>query len=174
MMKQGAYIIILMLMLPALVARAQDSDAMLTDGIQFVSEAFVVDSASRTATVTLVLTNKQDKPRELKINVYGTQLVDDERNAYYFSTMELGRVLMRFEDRQNYLHYLLQPDVPVRLTITAGSVSAAATAIQVVKVVFEDSTETGRFLDVYLTDTSTATDSGSADDPSSPSGPSSS
>src|SRR5690606_32563113 len=121
MMKQGAYIIILMLMLPALVARAQDSDAMLTDGIQFVSEAFVVDSASRTATVTLVLTNKQDKPRELKINVYGTQLVDDERNAYYFSTMELGRVLMRFEDRQNYLHYLLQPDVPVRLTITAGS-----------------------------------------------------
>jgi len=129
----------------------QDSSAIVVDNIQFKAEQFVIDSATRTATVTLALTSLKDKPRELKINVYGTQLVDNARNAYYFSTMALGRVLMRFEDKQNYLHYLLQPQVPAKLTITADAISITAAAIQVVKIVFEDSAEEGRFLDAYLT-----------------------
>ncbi len=131
-------------------AADQDADVLVIDDIRFASEQFLIDSATHTATVTLSITSLNDKPRELKINVYGTQLVDNERNAYYFSTMALGRVLMRFEDKQNYMHYLLQPDVPATLTITADAISARAAAIQVVKIVFEDSTEEGRFLEAYL------------------------
>lgn len=128
-----------------------DSSLVVVDDIRFETTDFHIDSATNTATVKLTLTNLNENPRELKINVYGTQLVDDKRNAYYFSTIELGRVLMRFADNQNYLHYLLQPNTPVQLTITADEITSAVASIQVVKVVFEDSRETGRFLDVYLT-----------------------
>ncbi|MGV3761538.1 hypothetical protein [Parapedobacter sp.] len=129
---------------------SQDSIGLVMDGIRFEATAYTIDTATNTATATLTLTNLSERSRELKVNVYGTQLVDDQRNAYYFSTLTMGRVLMRFEDRRNYLHYLLQPDTPVVLTITAQGISAKATAIQVVKVVFEDSEDEGRFLEAYL------------------------
>ena len=129
---------------------AQDSSGLTMDGIRFAATAYEIDSATNTASVTLTLTCLAERSRELKINVYGTQLVDDQRGAYYFSTLAMGRVLMRFEDRQNYLHYLLQPDTPVELKITAQGISPGATAIQVVKIVFEDSKEEGRFLEAYL------------------------
>jgi len=135
----------------ASLAINRDSSVIVVDDIRFETVRFAIDPATHTATVELTLTSRKANPRELKINVYGTQLVDNERNAYYFSTIALGRVLMRFEDKQNYLHYLLQPDTPAKLTITAEKISAAATALQVVKIVFEDSAEEGRFLDAYLT-----------------------
>ncbi len=127
-----------------------DSSALVIDGIRFEAVAFRIDPETRTATAELTLTSLNDKPRELKVNVYGTQLVDNERNAHYFSTIAMGRVLMRFSDKQNYLHYFLQPDTAVKLTITAEDMPAAATAIQLVKIVFEDGSEEGRFLDAHL------------------------
>lgn len=133
------------------VPTAQDSSGLTMDGIRFEVTTFAIDSATNTATVTLTLTCLSERSRELKINVYGTQLVDDQRNAYYFSTITMGRVLMRFEDRRNYLHYLLQPDTPVALTITAQGISPGAATIQVAKIVFEDSKDDGRFLEAYLT-----------------------
>src|SRR5690606_2923943 len=122
---------------------AQDSSELTMDSIRFEAGNFAIDSVTNTATVTLALTCLSERSRELKVNVYGTQLVDDQRNAYYFSTLTMGRVLMRFEDRQNYLHYLLLPNTPVELTITAQNVSSEATTMQVVKVVFEDSKDEG-------------------------------
>lgn len=132
----------------------QDSSTVIVDDTKFETLRFTIDSTTRTATVELRLTNLKETPRELKINVYGTQLVDNERNAYYFSTITFGRVVMQFGDKQNYLHYLLQPDTPVTMTITADKISAEATAIELVKITFEDSTETGRFLDAYLREAS--------------------
>lgn len=128
----------------------QDSSGLVMDAIRFEAIGYAIDSATNTAIVTLTLTCLSERSRELKVNVYGTQLVDDQRNAYYFSTLTMGRVLMRFEDRLNYLHYLLQPGAPATLTITAQNVSPEASAIQVVKVVFEDSKDEGRFLEAYL------------------------
>jgi len=129
----------------------QDSSRLVMDGIRFEATAYAIDSATNTATVTLTLTCLSERSRELKVNVYGTQLVDDQRNAYYFSTLTMRRVLMRFEERQSYLPYLLLPHAAVELAITAQNVSPEATTMQVVKVVFEDSKDEGRFLDAYLT-----------------------
>ncbi len=129
---------------------AMKDTAVVIDDIRFAIERLDIDSATGVATVELLLTSLKENPRELKINVYGTQLVDNDRNAYYFSTITLGRVLIRFEDKQNYLHYLLQPDTGAKLTITAEGIASAVDFIQVVKIVFEDSTEEGRFLDAYL------------------------
>ncbi len=131
-----------------------DTAVVVVDDIRFEAAQFHIDSSTRVATAELLLTNLNENPRELKINVYGTQLVDNDRNAYYFSTITLGRVLMRFEDKQNYLHYLLQPNTPAKLIITAENIESTTAFIQVVKIVFEDSKEEGRFLDAYLSDTS--------------------
>lgn len=133
------------------VVASQDSSVIIVDEVRFETKQFVIDSAARKATAVVSLTSMNERPRELKINSYGTQLVDAKRNSYYFSTITLGRVLMRFEDRQNYLHYLLQPSIPVTLTITATDISSTAGAMHMVKIVFEDSKEEGRFLDAYLT-----------------------
>lgn len=139
-------------------ATQRDSSVLVIDGIRFEAVTFRIDSATRVATAEFNLTNLTEKPRELKINVYGTQLVDNGRNAYYFSTITMGRVLMRFSDKQNYLHYFLQPDVPVKLTITADDIPATAAAMEVVRIVFEDGKEEGRFLDAYLTAPAPAVD----------------
>jgi len=136
---------------PLTVPEEADTTEVLIDDIRFEAEDFQIDPKTKRATVKLTLTSLKENPRELKINVYGTQLVDDQRNAYYFSTIELGRVTMQFADKQNYLHYLLQPNTPVPLTITADGIGPEVTSIQVIKVVFEDGAEPGRFLDVYLT-----------------------
>lgn len=162
MKKKGLFVVLTLLAVSTtLCVRGQthmdqDSSGLTMDGIRFEATAYAIDSATNIATVTLTLTSLPERSRELKLNVYGTQLVDDQRNAYYFSTITLGRVLMRFEDRQNYLHYLLQPHTPVKLTITAQGISPEATAISVVKVVFEDSKDEGRFLEAYLTAPTTA------------------
>ncbi|WP_262248831.1 hypothetical protein [Parapedobacter soli] len=132
------------------VPAEQDSSVLIMDDIRFEAIAYTIDSATNTASVTLTLTCLSERSRELKVNVCGTQLVDDQRNAYYFSALTMGRVLMRFEDRQNYLHYLLQPSAPVELTITAQGISPQAKAIHMVKVVFEDRKDEGRFLEAYL------------------------
>ncbi|MEC3880003.1 hypothetical protein [Parapedobacter sp. 10938] len=159
MKRIGLFVVLVLVSLPMVLSArqderapiARDSSALTMDGLRFEVISFAIDSATNTSTATLTITSLAERSRELKVNVYGTQLVDDRRNAYYFSTITMGRVLMRFEDRQNYLHYLLQPNTPVELAITAQGISPEAAAIQVVKIVFEDSEDEGRFLEAYLT-----------------------
>lgn len=158
MKRIGLFVVLALASLPMVlsahqhgIASTSDSSALTMDGLRFEVVSFAIDSATNTATVALTVTSLAERSRELKVNAYGTQLVDDQRSAYYFSTITMGRVLMRFEDRQNYLHYLLQPHTPVELAITAEGISPDAAAIQVVKIVFEDSEDEGRFLEVYLT-----------------------
>ncbi|WP_051293038.1 hypothetical protein [Olivibacter sitiensis] len=127
-----------------------DSATVILDDILFKAVDYQLDAATKTATATLTLLNQKDVPRELRLNVFGTQIVDNKRNSYYISTISLGRVQVRFEDRQNYLNYLLQPDQPVTLTITATGISADSDVVQLVKIVFEDSKEEGRFIEAFV------------------------
>jgi hypothetical protein len=127
-----------------------DSSAVVVDDIQFNAIDYQLDATTNTAKATLTLLNKKEVPRELRLNVFGTQVVDNKRNSYYISTISMGRVLVRFEDKQNYLNYLLQPEQEVRLTITATGISADSNGVQLVKIVFEDSREEGRFIEAFV------------------------
>lgn len=127
-----------------------DSAVVIVDDILFKAINYQLDAKTNTATATLTLLNQKDVPRELKLNVFGTQVVDNKRNSYYLSTISLGRVQVRFEDKQNYLNYLLQPEQPVTLTITATGISADSGAVQLLKIVFEDSREEGRFIEAFV------------------------
>lgn len=132
------------------VFSTSDSTTVLLDDILFEAKTTSFDHSANTATVSLTLLNQKSTPRELRINVYGIQLLDNLKNSYYFSSLTLGRVLIRFEDKQNYAHYLLQPDEPVMVQLSATGISPDAAAIHLVKFVFEDSTEEGRFIDAVL------------------------
>lgn len=125
---------------------------LLVDDITITGTDYQIDTDASTATVKLTLLSEKDVPREFKLNVYGTQVVDNARQPHYFQTITLGRVTIRFEDKQNYLHYLLQPDTPVELTIIADNIASETEAIHLVKLVFEDSIEEGRFVEAFVVD----------------------
>ncbi len=125
---------------------------VLVDDITITATGYHIDKETNTASIKLTLLSEKDVPREFKLNIYGTQVVDNNRQSYFFQTITMGRVNIRFEDKQNYLHYLLQPDTPVELTVLADNIAPEAEAIHLVKLVFEDSTEEGRFLEAFVVD----------------------
>jgi len=135
------------------MARAQQADTtgiLLIDDITITAKPFVLNREDHTATAKLTLASEKDVPREFKLNVFGTQVFGDDRQAYFFQTATLGRVTVRFEDKQNYLHYLLHPDTPVELTIVADAITADTDSIPLIKLVFEDSKENGRFIEAFV------------------------
>ena len=130
--------------------QADTTDTILIDDIRITATDFQLNGETGTATAKLTLLSQLDIPREFKLNVYGTQVFGDDRQAYFFQSITLGRVTVRFEDKQNYLHYLLQPDTPVALTVVASNIRTGTDAIPLVKLVFEDSQEEGRFIEVFV------------------------
>lgn len=153
-LKTNLYLFIVSLVVlcapPAHAQQADTTDTLLIDDIAITATDFQLDREKNTATAKLTLLSQKDIPREFKLNVYGTQLTADNRQSYFFQTITLGRVTVRFEDKQNYLHYLLQPDTPVALTIVASHIAPGTEAIELVKLVFEDSEEEGRFIEAFV------------------------
>lgn len=122
----------------------QDSTVNVTDAIQFDVKSVHMDSASDTLIVELFLISYQMDPREFKLNTFATQLVDQTGTAHLLSSIQMGRVLVKIEDGQNYLHYLIEENEPVALTIkVAGWADQKASKLS---VVFEDSDEVGKFI----------------------------
>lgn len=153
-MKINRYLLMVSLIVLCLpMARAQQADTtdiLFIDDITITAKPFVLNRETNTATAKLTLLSEKAVPREFKLNVFGTQVFGDDRQAYFFQTASLGRVMVRFEDKQNYLHYLLQPDTPVELTIVAGVIKAGTESVPLVKLVFEDSQEEGRFIEAFV------------------------
>lgn len=122
----------------------QDSTVNITDDIQVDVKSVTLDSHSDTLTVELFLISYQVDPREFKLNTFATQLVDDTGGAHLFWSIQMGRVLVKIGDRQNYLHYLIEENEPVPFTLKiAGWGEKAASKLN---VVFEDSNEVGKYI----------------------------
>lgn len=117
---------------------------LVVDDIQIDVKSVHVDAQRDTLSVALFLISYQKDLREFKLNTFATQLLDSEGNKHLFSTIKMGRVEIRHTDRQNYLHYLLEEDVPVLLTIQVANWEEKKASR--VLLVFEDSKEEGRFL----------------------------
>lgn len=122
----------------------QDSTVNITDDIQVDVKSVTLDSHSDTLTVELFLISYQVDPREFKLNTFATQLVDDTGGSHLFWSIQMGRVLVKIGDRQNYLHYLIEENEPVPFTLKiAGWGEKAASKLN---VVFEDSNEVGKYI----------------------------
>ena len=107
-----------------------------------------IDSKSNTASVELFLTSYTRNGRELKLNTFGTQLVDMKNKTYLFGTITLGKIMVKLEDKQNYINYLMKTDEPVLLKVTVpnwGKVKPKE-----IVVVFEDSEEEGHYIETAV------------------------
>ena len=129
-----------------LVAQEQNEHTLINikDNIQVDVKNVSTKSHSDTLSVELFLISYQMDPREFKLNTYATQVIDSAGNNHLFANIQMGRVQVRLTDRQNYIHYLLEEDVPIPLTIEVGNWKGKKASK--VLLVFEDSTEEGKFI----------------------------
>ena len=127
-----------------LFAQENVSAKDLRDDLQVDVKSVKVDAKGDTLSVELFLISYQMVPREFKLNTFATQIVDSEGQHHLFSVMKMGRVFMQVADKQNYLHYLLEEDVPVPFSIQVGDWNGKKASKLL--LVFEDSKEEGRFI----------------------------
>lgn len=148
-MKKWIYIILFSMIIFCshhVLAQEQQADSTenITDDIQVDVKSVQLEAEGDTLAIELFLISYQRNPREFKLNTYATQVIDSDGQQHLFSSIKMGRVLVQLTDQQNYLHYLLEEDVPVSLTIKIGDWQKRRP--YKAALVFEDSTEEGRFI----------------------------
>ena len=144
------YIFILMLCFGAGIVKSQSADSLLVvDDIQFDVRDFHLDESKNELIVNLFAISYGKDPREYKMNTFSTQVLDQKKQNHFFSTIRMGNVLVKFEDKQNYLHYLLEEDKPVDIQIV-GKDWKRSDKPAMIKLVFESSAEEGEFLEVSI------------------------
>mgnify|MGYP007040145148 CR=1 FL=1 len=109
-----------------------------------------VSAKGDTATVELYLQSYLKNPREFKLNTFSTGLLSGSEKPLWYHSMQLGKVLVRLEDRQNYLHYLLTRNEPVILTIKTGGWKKQWGKPKQLKLAFEDFQEQGKILEYTI------------------------
>ncbi|MBB1644590.1 MULTISPECIES: hypothetical protein [unclassified Sphingobacterium] len=144
------YVVVLMLFLGGGLVKAQSADSLLVvDDIQFDVKEFHFDEGKNELVINLFATSYSTDPREYKMNTFSTQVLDQKKQPHFFSTIQMGNVLVKFEDKQNYLHYLLEEDKPVDIQVIVKDWKKTDKPVMI-KLVFESSTEEGEFLEVPI------------------------
>ena len=144
------YIFILILCFGAGIVKSQSADSLLVvDDIQFDVKDFHLDESKNKLIVNLFAISYSKDPREYKMNTFSTQVLDQKKQNHFFSTIRMGNVLDKFEDKQNYLHYLLEEDKPVDIQIVVKDWKRSDKPAMI-KLVFESSAEEGKFLEVSI------------------------
>ncbi|WP_312189143.1 hypothetical protein [Sphingobacterium sp.] len=144
------YVAILILCCGTVTLKAQTADSLLVvDDIQFDVKEYHIDKDNNDLLINLFAISYSKDPREYKMNTFSTQVVDQKNQSHFFSSIRMGNVLVRFEDKQNYLHYLLEEDKPVDIQVVVKGWKQSTLPTQV-KLVFESSMEEGEFLEVSI------------------------
>lgn len=143
-------IILILLCLAGGTIQAQSADSLLVvDDIQFDVKDFHVDESTSELVINLFAISYSRVPREFKMNTFSTQILDQKEQSHFFSSIRMGNVLIAFDDKQNYLHYLLEEDRPVDIQIIVKDWKKSDEPANI-KLVFESSEEEGKFLDVPI------------------------
>ncbi|MBD1429858.1 MULTISPECIES: hypothetical protein [Sphingobacterium] len=103
-----------------------------------------------TATVELYLQSYLKNPREFKLNTFSTGLVNGSEKPLWYHSMQMGKVRVHIDDRQNYLHYLLTRNEPVVLTIKTGGWKKQWGKPKQLKLAIEDFEEQGKILEYTI------------------------
>lgn len=128
--------------------KVKGQEAYVIDDIQIDVKSMRLDQKKDTLTIDFFLISYQKGVREFKLNTYATQVLDYEGVGHMYANMKMGRVLVRLADRQNYLHYLLEEDVPVPFRLRVANWGDKDPSKVV--FVFEDSAEEGKFIDATV------------------------
>ncbi|KGE14766.1 hypothetical protein [Sphingobacterium deserti] len=124
---------------------AQETEGnKVSDDIQIDVKSVNLNAETDTLTVELFLISYQMDQREFKLNTYATQVLDEKGEQHLYTLMKMGRVTINIADKQNYLHYLFEENVPVPLTIKYADWTGEKP--KKLLLVFEDSGEDGKFI----------------------------
>ncbi len=126
-----------------------DTTKIIIDDIQIDLKEITVDKEKEAVEVALYLISYEKKPREFRLNTFASQLIDDKGKGHMFSTIQLDRVMVQAETRQNYLDYLLKHNKPVELVINYVN-WPEDTHSEYVKLVFQENSKEGKFLEVEV------------------------
>ncbi|TDQ75947.1 hypothetical protein [Sphingobacterium yanglingense] len=130
--------------------QSSDEGPVLVDDIQVDVKEVFLSAKGDTATVELYLISYERGTREFKLNSFASGIVDSKGQVYLYDVMQMGKVRLQAKDRQNYLHYLLEEDTPVKLVIQTTGWKKQWGIPQQCKLVFEDSSEQGKFLEIII------------------------
>src|SRR5690606_40627615 len=114
----------------------------VVDDIQIDDER--VQQYAETLIIDLFLISYKMEPREFKLNTFASPVVDEKGQLHLYTTLTMGRVMTRIEDRMNYLHYLLEEDEPVSFQVKIANWKGGRP--QKLLLDFEDSEEIGKFI----------------------------
>lgn len=126
-----------------------DTTKLVIDDIQIDLKDLVWDQEKHSVTISLFLISYQKNPRDFRLNTFACQLYGLDQRPHLFDTMQMGKVRITAESRQNYLHYLMPHNTPIELSI-AYSNWPPNIPIEYLNLVFEDSTEDGKFIELYI------------------------
>jgi hypothetical protein len=118
--------------------------------IEVWTKSVQVSAKGDTATVELYLQSYLKHPREFKLNTFSTGLLSGSEKPLWYHTMQLGKVRVHIDDRQNYLHYLLTRNEPVLLTIKTGGWKKQWGKPKQLKLAIEDFEEQGKILEYTI------------------------
>jgi len=118
--------------------------------IEVWTKSVQVSAKGDTATVELYLQSYLKNPREFKLNTFSTGLLSGSEKPLWYHTMQLGKVRVHIDDRQNYLHYLLTRNEPVLLTIKTGGWKKQWGKPKQLKLAIEDFEEQGKILEYTI------------------------
>lgn len=128
----------------------QEQEPVLVDDIQVDVKNVSLSAKGDSATVEIFLISYKKGTREFKLNSFASGIVDSKGQPYLYDSIQMGKVLVRLSDRQNYIHYLLEEDQPVKLVVKTGGWKKQWGKPQQFKLAFEDSEEEGKFLEMIV------------------------
>lgn len=109
-----------------------------------------VSAKGDSATVELYLQSYLKNPREFKLNTFASGLIGADAKPMWYHSMQMGKVRVHLEDRQNYLHYLLTRNEPVVFTVKTGGWKKQWGKPKQLKLAFEDFQEEGKILEFVI------------------------
>ena len=118
--------------------------------IEVWTKSVQLSAKGDTATVELYLQSYLKNPREFKLNTFSTGLISGSEKPLWYHSMQMGKVRVHIDDRQNYLHYLLTRNEPVVLTIKTGGWKKQWGKPKQMKLAIEDFEEQGKILEYTI------------------------
>ena len=136
------------LFLPKTSQAQEDTTLNVVDDIQFDLKS--VTAIGDTLVVDIFAISYDKNPREFRLNVFASAIIDAEEQSHMLTSVQMDRVVVQLSDRQNYLNYLLQQDKPANIKLKLSPMTEEVKNAKLVKIVFNALDEDGQFLEAFI------------------------
>jgi len=134
--------------LPKYTQAQEDPNLNVVDDVQFDLKS--ITASGDTLVVDLFAISYDKNPREFRLNVFASAIIDSEEQSHMLTSVQMDRVIVQLADRQNYLNYLLHQDKPVSIKLKLSPLTEELKNAKLVKIVFNGLDDEGQFLEAFI------------------------